>query len=75
MPIYEFVCLGCNEVLEVWQKVNDEAPKCTTCGHSTKRQIAGGTDFILAGDTRGFFGKQYLSPRVQSKLKGTKVKV
>lgn len=33
MPIYEYVCNECREVMEIKQKLDEENPKeCPTCG-------------------------------------------
>lgn len=58
-PIYEYLCLSCNHETESWQKMNDPSPLCEKCNGETRRQIGTGTDFILKGDQRGFYGKKY----------------
>ncbi len=50
MPIYEYLCKGCSEHFERFQKISDEPiSKCPKCGKKVKRLISQ-TSFTLKGD-------------------------
>ncbi len=48
---YEYICTSCGHEWEATQSINDKPlKKCPTCGKQTaKRQISGGTGFVLKG--------------------------
>jgi putative FmdB family regulatory protein len=48
MPTYEYKCAGCGLHFEEQQNIND-APLslCPECGGEVKRQISGGSGFIM----------------------------
>lgn len=52
MPIYDYKCEKCDDVFEVFQKVNDESVKKCKCGGKVKRLLSTAS-FRLIGD--GFY--------------------
>jgi putative FmdB family regulatory protein len=49
MPIYEYACQKCGNVVEVFQKVNEKGPaKCPKCGGKLARVLSH-TSFQLKG--------------------------
>ncbi len=70
MPIYEYQCKKCHEIEEVWQKMNDPAPrKCPKCGGALKKIISE-TAFQLKGS--GWYKDLYSSSTKDSKKEQTK---
>jgi putative FmdB family regulatory protein len=58
MPTYEYKCMECEEVFEVFQKITDEPLKtCQVCGGELKRLISGGIGVIFKGS--GFYTTDY----------------
>lgn len=50
MPIYEFECKSCGEILEHWQKVSDPYPTdCPVCKTGKLEKIISQTGFALKG--------------------------
>ena len=49
MPIYEYECLKCGEIFEVFQKLSDPPPKSHKCGSRKVRRIMSRTSFVLKG--------------------------
>jgi putative FmdB family regulatory protein len=49
MPIYEYKCLKCGEIFEVFQKLSDPPPKSHTCGSRRVQRVMSRTSFILKG--------------------------
>lgn len=65
MPIYEYQCKKCNNIFEVFHKIDKEFnPACPRCLGQTRRIISP-TNFILKGS--GFYVNDYPS---ESKRKG-----
>jgi putative FmdB family regulatory protein len=59
MPIYEYQCQGCNNVFEVFHKIEEEvSPTCPRCLGQARR-ILSATNFILKGS--GFYVNDYPS--------------
>lgn len=56
MPLYEFVCEECNEVVEVIQKFDDEPP--VHCDKPMKRNMSGG-HIALDFKGNGFYKTDY----------------
>ena len=58
MPLYEFGCEECGQVVEALQKYDDPAPGCEQCSTDMKRLISR-TSFTLKGDgwARDSYGK------------------
>lgn len=58
MPTYEYECTKCKETFEMFQKINDPAPKgCPRCGGKVRRLISGGCGLIFKGS--GFYITDY----------------
>jgi putative FmdB family regulatory protein len=39
MPIYDFRCLECSKVSEVFVRSNDQAPRCQDCGSTNVERL------------------------------------
>lgn len=63
MPVYEYVCDGCSEVFEVFQKMSDPAPATHSCGSKQVRRILSKTTFALKGD--GWYASGYAKPTTE----------
>src|SRR5690606_6846316 len=64
---YEYVCTSCGHEWEASQSIKD-APlkKCPKCKRQTaKRQVSGGTGFVLKGS--GWYADLYSSAKPESK--------
>jgi putative FmdB family regulatory protein len=58
MPTYEYKCLECSNLFEVFQSMNAEAVKiCPKCGGEVKRLISAGSGPIFKGS--GFYQTDY----------------
>ena len=54
MPTYDYLCSGCGQTFEVFQKMSEEPlSSCPDCGAAARRKISGGAGFIFKGD--GFY--------------------
>jgi putative FmdB family regulatory protein len=63
MPIYEYQCSRCNEVFEIFHKIDDECKiACPKCLGPAKKLISA-TNFILKGS--GFYVNDYPSKKRQ----------
>lgn len=70
MPIYEYKCTKCNEVIEVIQKMNDKPlSKCGECGGKLKKMITN-TSFVLKGS--GWYVTDYPSEKREKAMKDKK---
>jgi len=59
MPIYEYQCTRCEEVFELFQKVNESSQtSCPKCSGPAKKLISA-TNFVLKGP--GFYVNDYPS--------------
>ena len=59
MPIYEYQCNHCNEVFEIFHKIDEDCRvACPTCLGPAKKLISA-TNFILKGS--GFYVNDYPS--------------
>ena len=59
MPIYEYECTRCNEVFEIFHKIDEECKvACPKCLGPAKKLISA-TNFILKGS--GFYVNDYPS--------------
>ncbi len=59
MPIYEYQCNHCNEVFEIFHKIDEDCKvACPTCLGPAKKLISA-TNFILKGS--GFYVNDYPS--------------
>ncbi|MCA9507718.1 MAG: zinc ribbon domain-containing protein [Myxococcales bacterium] len=63
MPIYEYKCEQCHEILEVLQRADEEAPeKCVHCGAQwTLKKIVSNSSFHLKGG--GWYKDLYSSTK------------
>ncbi|MCK5707373.1 MAG: zinc ribbon domain-containing protein [Candidatus Aureabacteria bacterium] len=58
MPTYEYECLKCGEIFELFQSIKAEAlKKHASCGGKVKRLISGGAGIIFKGS--GFYETDY----------------
>ncbi len=70
MPIYEYQCRKCNEVFEIFHKIDEDCnPACPKCLGQAKKLISA-TNFILKGS--GFYVNDYPSPSRQEASKSDK---
>jgi len=68
MPIYEYQCKQCNEVFEIFHKIDEDCKvTCPKCLGPAKRLISA-TNFVLKGS--GFYVNDYPST---SRKEGEKV--
>jgi putative FmdB family regulatory protein len=51
MPIYEYKCRGCGEVMEVFTKNQAEAVKCPHCGSEDVERIFSSSYMIRMGSS------------------------
>ena len=59
MPIYEYQCSHCNEVFEIFHKIDEDCKvACPKCLGSVKKLISA-TNFVLKGS--GFYVNDYPS--------------
>lgn len=59
MPIYEYACQKCGDLLEIIQKFNDKPPaECSKCNGELKKVISN-TSFVLKGT--GWYKTDYAS--------------
>ena len=67
MPIYEYQCNKCNEVFEIFHKIDEDCKvACPKCLGMAKKLISA-TNFVLKGS--GFYVNDYPS---KSRKEGTK---
>jgi putative FmdB family regulatory protein len=67
MPIYEYQCNQCNEVFEIFHKIDEDCKvTCPKCLRPAKKLISA-TSFVLKGS--GFYVNDYPST---SRKEGTK---
>ena len=58
MPTYDYECMSCGNVFEVFQNINDKRlDKCPKCGKKVKRLIGSGAGIIFKGS--GFYATDY----------------
>ncbi len=59
MPIYEYQCNHCNEIFEIFHKIDEECKvACPKCLNPAKKLISA-TNFVLKGS--GFYVNDYHS--------------
>jgi putative FmdB family regulatory protein len=51
MPIYEYKCRGCGEVMEVFTKNQAEAVKCPHCGSEEMEKLFSSSYMIRMGSS------------------------
>lgn len=65
MPHYDYQCLGCGHVFEVFQSMTAEPVKtCPQCGAEVKRLIGAGSGLIFKGS--GFYITDYKNKNTSS---------
>lgn len=70
MPIYEYQCQKCNEIFEIFHKIDEECnAACPKCLGQAKKLISA-TNFILKGS--GFYVNDYPSKNRQEGKKAEK---
>lgn len=58
MPTYEYECLKCGELFEVFQRMSDfPLEECPKCKGKIKRLISSGSGLIFKG--KGFYATDY----------------
>lgn len=58
MPTYDYKCLSCGKVFELFQKITDEPQeKCLHCSGKAERLISPGLGIIFKGS--GFYETDY----------------
>lgn len=61
MPIYEYLCKDCEQIVEEWQKdFSDRVATCPICGGDAQRIISN-TSFVLKGT--GWYVTDYQGDR------------
>jgi putative FmdB family regulatory protein len=58
MPIYEYLCEGCQQVFEVMQSIHDKPPAEHSCGSTQVKRILSRSSFILKGT--GWYATDYM---------------
>jgi len=65
MPHYDYQCLACDHVFEVFQSMTAEPVKtCPECGGEVKRLIGAGSGLIFKGS--GFYITDYKNKKTSS---------
>jgi len=58
MPTYEYECLTCKKMFEIFQSINDKPlKKCSDCGGKLKKLMSCGSGIIFKGT--GFYETDY----------------
>lgn len=58
MPVYEYRCAACRNVIEVQQSMSDaKLKKCKACGKSELVRLISSTSFVLKGG--GWYATEY----------------
>ena len=71
MPTYEYECLKCGQVFDVFQKITDEPLKrCPKCKGKIQRRIGAGAGIIFKGS--GFYATDYRSDGYRKAAKAEK---
>jgi putative FmdB family regulatory protein len=71
MPTYEYKCLDCGDLSEVFQSMKDEPlTTCEKCGGKLKRLIGTGAGFLFKGN--GFYITDYRSESYKAAAKKDK---
>lgn len=61
MPVYDYKCLNCGQIIEVLRNIKDDSPQmCEECQVEMERLISTGTSFTLKG--RGWSEDSYNKP-------------
>jgi putative FmdB family regulatory protein len=68
MPTYEYECLKCRDIFEVFQNMSDKVlENCPKCGSKVKRLIGCGSGIIFKGP--GFYATDYRSRKPKDSAK------
>lgn len=71
MPTYDYECMKCGHVFEVFQSMSAEPKKrCPKCRGKVQRLISGGAGLIFKGS--GFYATDYRSDGYKSAAKADK---
>lgn len=71
MPIYEYECASCGEVVEVWQRISEHPKrKCPSCGALKLHRLISNTSFHLKGS--GWYVTDYANKGSGSSAKPAK---
>ena len=66
MPVYEYICKGCDHEFERQQRISDSPiRKCPACGSMKAKRLISRTSFVLKGG--GWHSDLYSSRRSDSK--------
>jgi len=66
MPVYEYICKGCDHEFEREQRISDSPiRKCPACGSMKAKRLISRTSFVLKGG--GWHSDLYSSRRSDSK--------
>jgi putative FmdB family regulatory protein len=66
MPVYEYICKGCDHEFEREQRISDNPiRKCPACGAMKAKRLISRTSFVLKGG--GWYSDLYSSNRSDSK--------
>ena len=66
MPVYEYICKGCDHEFERQQRISDSPiRKCPACGAMKAKRLISRTSFVLKGG--GWYSDLYSSNRSDSK--------
>ncbi len=58
MPTYEYECVNCNKIFDIFQKITDKPlDKCPKCHKKISRLIGSGGGLIFKGS--GFYANDY----------------
>lgn len=68
MPNYDYECLSCGNVFEVFQQMTEKPKKkCPKCKGAVKRLIGSGSGLIFKGS--GFYVTDYKKPQAPASQK------
>ena len=71
MPTYEYECLQCERVFDIFQKITDELLKrCPKCKGKVKRRVGAGAGILFKGS--GFYTTDYRSDGYKKAAKAEK---
>ena len=71
MPTYEYKCLDCGHIFEMFQKMKDEpAKECPECKGKVKRLLGAGAGTIFKGS--GFYQTDYKNADSRNKSNKSK---
>jgi len=58
MPTYDYICLSCEHVFEVFRSIHDNSDQnCPKCSGQTRKRIGGGAGLLFKGN--GFYITDY----------------